>query len=481
MSGPAALSPQDRPPSHRSLIGASALFALGNGLSRAVSYAMPPVLAAWIAPAEMGTVALLTFAALIGRTVLGLGLTTSAGAVYFQVPEAERDAVIGVTALIIAAGSAAGLLLCAAAAPLVSAIAPDASPRLALLAFAGVALQLLAQPYTMALQFDRRPLAHLMVTAASAVAGVGLTLGMVAVAGRGVLGWLEAGVVAGVLGVILSAIVAGKRSVAWNKDVAARLVRLGWPFVPGAAFMAVIQGAAPFVLARMAGIETAGVFNAGYGLGMIMSLATTGFASAWFPYFQSYASRPDEAGPAFSKILTACIGAFGAAAVLFYAAAPLAFLVIDDPRYAGAVSYVGDVALLQAMIGIWGVLVPVLYFRDRIWIASAVQGLGAVATVASTPVLVGMVGAGVAALGGVVGAGVMTVAQLIVNRRIGTAAGTFADLSHGTLAVAALIAAFAARAVAATAAPVVAFSAGTVLALGLLILASVALGARWRK
>ena len=41
-------------------------------------------LAAWIAPGDMGLVALLTTAALIMRTVLGLGLTTSAGAVYFD-------------------------------------------------------------------------------------------------------------------------------------------------------------------------------------------------------------------------------------------------------------------------------------------------------------------------------------------------------------------------------------------------------------
>jgi O-antigen/teichoic acid export membrane protein len=201
---------------------------------------------------------------------------------------------------------------------------------------------------------------------------------------------------------------------------------------------------------------------------MIMSLATTGFASAWFPYFQSFAQRQDDVGPAFSRVLLACTGCLGAATVMFYAATPLVATAFGDPRYAGATRFVGDVALVQAMLGVWGVLVPVLYFRDRIWIASAIQGIGATIALVATFALVQFGGADAAALGAVAGVAAMIGTQLMVNRHLGTPAGTFPSWSHAALATAVVAAIVVARNVATAVAALPSLFAGTVLALALL-------------
>lgn len=468
MSGPTR--PAGSPPpqqSLRSLAGSSAIFALGNGLSRAVAYALPPVMAGWLAPADMGTIALLSVGALVTRTVIGLGLTTSAGALWFdQDAQSGRDAVIATATLVLLGGSVAGLVLCALASRPVSGwilSRPDGGD-LIVLALAGTAIQLVSQPATMALQFQRRPLAHLAVTAATALAGIGLVLLFVAGLGRGARGWLEAATVAAAVGLAMAVSLARIPLWDWRGDIARDLVRLGWPFVPGAAFMAIVQGAGAFVLARVSGIESAGVYNAGFSLGMIMAIATTGFSSAWFPYFQSFDGREAEGRIAFSRVLFICMGVFGTMTVLFYALAPLAPVLFVDPRYHAAASIIGDVALMQALVGLWGVLVPVLYFRKRIWLASAVQGLAALVTLCVTVVLVRGVGLTGAAWGALAGVAAMILAQLWINRRLGGPAAAFVEAAHGWCALVAGCGIMATRWLAADHAPLQTLLAGTVVA-----------------
>ncbi|MCZ8109100.1 MAG: lipopolysaccharide biosynthesis protein [Burkholderiales bacterium] len=476
MSGSSAPPPPATLPFHRSLIGSSAIFALGNGLSRVVSYVMPPALAAWLAPDEMGTVAVLTVFAIMLRTVLGFGVTTSAGALYFRSQDqGGRNAVIATSAILIAAGGVLGTLLCLGFGAWIGPRMLDGSHASGLLAlaFGGVALQLLAQPFTMALQFQQRPGLHLAVTAATAAVGVILSLLFVAALGRGAQGWLEAAALSGALGVALAAFAADTKVHHWAPSVARDLIRIGWPFVPGAAFMAVVQGAGPFILARMEGIASAGIYNAGHSFGMLMSLATTGFGAAWFPLFQSYASRQDEAPAVFARVLSWSIAGFGAATILFYAGAPLAGLLIGDERYASATRVLGDVALVQALIGIWGILVPILYFREKIAWASAVQGLAAVVTIVATIVLVPLRGLDGASLGAVAGAMAMIIVQLAVNARMGSPVGRFAGWGHALSGLAVLVVVVAIRSVAPILAPLQTLLLGIAMAMTAFMLATV--------
>lgn len=475
MSGPPAPPPATLP-SHRSLIGSSAIFALGNGLSRVVSYVMPPALAAWLAPVEMGTIAVLTVFAIMLRTVLGLGVTTSAGALYFRTQDqGVRNAVIATSAILIAAGGVLGTMLCFGFGAAIGQRVLDGSHASGLmaLAFGGVSLQLLGQPFTMALQFQQRPGLHLAVTAATAGAGVILSLVFVAGLGRGVQGWLEAAALSGAFGVVLAAFAADTKVRHWAPSVARDLVRIGWPFVPGAAFMAIVQGAGPFILARMDGIASAGIYNAGYSFGMLMSLATTGLGAAWFPLFQSYASRQDEAPAVFARVLSWSIAGFGAATILFYAGAPVAGLLLADERYASATVVVGDVALVQALIGIWGILVPILYFREKIAWASAVQGVAAVVTIAATILLVPLRGLDGASLGAVAGATAMIAAQLTVNARIGSPVGRFAAWGHALSGLAVLAVVVAVRSIAPTLAPLPSLMLGIAMAMTAFMLSTV--------
>ncbi len=58
-----------------------------------------------------------------------------------------------------------------------------------------------------------------------------------------------------------------------------------------------------FFLDRMVSAEATGIFNAGYKLGMFMSLVVTAFRFAWHPFFLSM-SKERNAKEIFSKVLT---------------------------------------------------------------------------------------------------------------------------------------------------------------------------------
>ncbi len=92
-----------------------------------------------------------------------------------------------------------------------------------------------------------------------------------------------------------------------------KLFAFGIPYIPSnLAFVVMDTIDRPF-LERLAGLEAAGLYNAGVKLGMFMSLFVAAFRFAWFPFFLS-TSKQENAKATFSKVFTyvllACFAVF---------------------------------------------------------------------------------------------------------------------------------------------------------------------------
>jgi len=59
-----------------------------------------------------------------------------------------------------------------------------------------------------------------------------------------------------------------------------------------------------FIIKDLLGDEAAGIYGAGYKLGMFMSLVITAFRYAWYPFYLSTAATESNAKQIFSKIFT---------------------------------------------------------------------------------------------------------------------------------------------------------------------------------
>lgn len=93
--------------------------------------------------------------------------------------------------------------------------------------------------------------------------------------------------------------------VQWGMDRAllGDMVRFGLPNIPTYLFVMVIELADRKILEMYRGLEEAGLYSAGYKLGMFMAVVTGAFRFAWQPFFLSHADRED-APRLFARVLT---------------------------------------------------------------------------------------------------------------------------------------------------------------------------------
>ncbi len=96
----------------------------------------------------------------------------------------------------------------------------------------------------------------------------------------------------------------GRLSAGWLK----RLLHFGLPFLPTGVAIALLDSADRLLLERLDSVASAGLYNAGAKVGMIMGLLVAAFRFAWQPYFLA-TSLEREAKQIFARILTYMLAA----------------------------------------------------------------------------------------------------------------------------------------------------------------------------
>ncbi len=89
-----------------------------------------------------------------------------------------------------------------------------------------------------------------------------------------------------------------------SKKVSAHLITFGLPLIPSLLGMVLLTVSDRFILRELMGDEAAGLYGAGYKLGMFMSLIVTAFRYAWHPYHLSTVKENENAPDIFAKVLT---------------------------------------------------------------------------------------------------------------------------------------------------------------------------------
>lgn len=421
----------------------TAIYGLGQAASRVLTLLALPLLTAYLSPEQFGTIAVLTVMGIVARALFGLGVGASTGIVHFEQEDAaHRDAtiwaalaIVGASALVLALGALA------LGQPLAEALFGESAwGTLVMLQLAIVAAQLAGEPLLLKLQFDRRAARFVAVSLGSSVLAIVCILALVVGAGLGVRGWLLGSLIGALAALVLGLVVA-RPAAPFSLDRARvrQLLRLGAPLMPSALFVLVILNAAPYALSRLADLSETGIFAVGYQLGMGMTLATTAFSTAWYPFFQSYATKADEGSAVFPRLVTAYLLVFGLLTVAFFVFAKPVVHLLTDPAFHGAYRIVGPIAAAQVLAGLWAMLLPGMYFAQETRWVPVVQGAAACAAVVAHLLLIPLLGAEGAALAVAAGVGGLVLLQLALNaaRRYGVAM-----IEPGRVAVVATMIAF---------------------------------------
>jgi len=407
-----------------SLGRSSLVYGTGQVLLRVINLLLLPVFTSYLTPVDYGVVSVLTLATFFLAPVFALGIPSAIGLFYFDDAEpAARSRIITTAATVLAVSGGVLVLAGAATAPwLVGILFPGATgardlPLLLVLSIGTAATTNLTQPLLLQLQLERRAKTFVLLTVASTLITIGLSVGAVVGLRAGVFGLVAASLVGQLIGAGLALLLTSRGArLSFDASVALRLLRVGIPLIPSFLFVFVILQANRYVLQVERGLDDVGIYTIGFNLGYAISIVVSGFTSAWFPFFLSYGDRQDEARPLFGRITTYYVVGIGFLALLFFMAARPAILILTQAGFHDAYVVVGASATAQFLIGLHSVLLAGVYFAKDVRSVPVIQGISAAVGLFLNVILIhwiGMAGAGIALVAGCL---TMVVLQHGLNR-----------------------------------------------------------------
>ena len=407
-------------PELRRLGGSTLVYGTGQLINAGISFFLLPVFTRYLSPSEYGINSVLMLLVLVSAPIFTLGFGSSMGVSYFERNDDEHRHATLWTAFGILSGSAlvlatSGLL---ARGDISRALleTPDHGYLVAV-ALAGTALQILATPLMLFLQFEERARTFVVLTMLTTLTTIGLSVVFVVGYGRGVAGLVEArclGQLVTVVAFLGPAIAATRFRL--SRPVARELLSLGLPMVPSFAMIFILMESNVYFLARLGGLEATGVYAVGFQIGLSASIVTSGLTRAWYPYFQSFRHRQAEAPHVFGRIRSYYVLLFGALGICYFLGARSVVLLLTQPEFHDAYQVVGLVALAHVFVGLYSLLKPGQFFakdlKYNLWIQLPAAA-GAIGLNLLLIPIAGALGAAVALAGG---AGLLVLCQHLWNR-----------------------------------------------------------------
>ena len=353
-------------------------------------------------------------------SIFGLGLGVSTGIVYFKSEDPiHRQSTIVTSFILLAISSIVLLMFCSVGGSFISTVAfrNDRFASIILLHAAGIGLQITAQPFLWKLQFENRAVPYAVFLFCGAAITMAAILTLVVWSERGVRGWVE-GVVIGNSSLLVSLLISknGYQAVLNRLYQVPELLRLGFPHIPGFAFVFLVQYSGIYMLEWYVPMDQIGIYGIGHTIGLSLGLATAAFTTAWYPFFNSFVARQSEARRVFPRVLSYYVLGFGVVCFMFFLLAKPAIVLLTDSRYHMAYAVVGLVALSQFWIGMWSLHLPGMYFAGETSYVPAVQAIVAICVLGLNLLLMPRLGIEGAALSLAGGGFLLVVVQDWLNK-----------------------------------------------------------------
>jgi O-antigen/teichoic acid export membrane protein len=402
------------------LAGHTLTYGAGQVITRMLSILLLPLFTAYLTPADYGISAMLGLIAFVVTPVFSLGLGAVIGVYYFQSEDsARRRRVIWTGFMMLVASSVLVISLGIVFGRQISMLAfrTPVHADLVVLSLLGTCFSILVTPLMLALQFENRSRAYVILSSCGTLAGLIAALVLVVGMRRGVHGFIE-GIAIGQFVTFAAFFAATLRHGRGGLDLslAGRLLKLGMAFVPSFIWVFVLQHGNKYILERSTDVTTLGIYTVGFNLGMVISIVVSGFQNAWMPYFMSFVTRREEARLVFARVMTYYVLGFGLISLFFFAGARAVVITLTQAPFEGAYFVVGSSAAAQFLIGVFSILLPAMYFADDVKYVSVLQAVAAVVAAVINFAAIRAFGLIGASAGLVLGCLALPVVQYVWNR-----------------------------------------------------------------
>jgi O-antigen/teichoic acid export membrane protein len=396
------------------LFNGTVTYGFGSMLTQLIGFLLLPIFTAYLSPADYGVIAILGVIGFAAAPIFGLGIGAALGIVYFSEdsPTHKREAV------------STAVCLVAISASLLAALGCIYSHQLSQFAFnspeyawyvsvylLGTACGMITLILLLHLQLEERARLYVVLTVLVSLVTVCFNVVLVILLEYGVAGWVI-GSAAGqaVTCVVLLVTLLSTTRFRLRMGLARQLLKIGVPLVPSFILLYVMAHSAKYTLQWMRSLEEVGIYDIGCRFGMVLALLVGAFTTAWYPYFQSFVNKRDEARELFGCILTYYVAGFGSLCLLFFVFARPVVQLMTQPEFHAAYQVIGFVAVSQLFIGVFSIFTTGVYYAKRVYLVSVIQFVCAVIVVLANFILIpryGIVGAAIAIAGGYVLLGVL--------------------------------------------------------------------------
>ena len=203
--------------------------------------------------------------------------------------------------------------------------------------------------------------------------------------------------------------------VKWKK-----ILSFAFPFLPAGLFAMVMEVADRYILRLLTDLETVGIYNAGYKIGVLMLLVVNGFNMGWQPYFleKNFDSR-NEIYPRINSIVLAILGfiwiflLFWADDLIKTSFFGLTFFGSDFFESLNIIPWVG---LSYFFYGFYHLQTPGVFLKNRPKYAAWTRLFGAISNIVLCFYFIPIFGAIGAAYATCISFGLMALLMLFINR-----------------------------------------------------------------
>ena len=203
--------------------------------------------------------------------------------------------------------------------------------------------------------------------------------------------------------------------VKWKK-----ILSFAFPFLPAGLFAMVMEVADRYILKLLTDLETVGIYNAGYKIGVLMLLVVNGFNMGWQPYFleKNFDSR-NKIYPRINSIVLAILGfiwiflLFWADDLIKTSFFGLTFFGSDFFESLNIIPWVG---LSYFFYGFYHLQTPGVFLKNRPKYAAWTRLFGAISNIVLCFYFIPIFGAIGAAYATCISFGLMALLMFFINR-----------------------------------------------------------------
>jgi O-antigen/teichoic acid export membrane protein len=367
------------------LFKGSMVYGIGAILQRFIGLFLLPFYTKELTPVDYGVVALITLLSVAIGGLFSLGTGNSMGLLYYrEIVQTKRYTIIWSTFFLLLFNCAFWYSILYTIAPYISDLMFQSNQYAYLirLSFLGTVIGTIADPFLAYLRMEQLAKKYVLITLLSSLISISISIYLVLFLNLGVTGVILSGLFGQIL-MFISIYISVGRQIPFGLNISlfSNLIRIGFPSIFGLFAFMIIDYADRQMIERIAGLSALGIYSLGYSFGMVIMIAVNAFATAWPPFFMSYINNRGQAKNIFSRVLTYYVFGFGLLSVLFFFIAQPVIFIMTAPDFHQGWTVVGLVAVSYALKGCYLIVLPGIYFENKLHLQSSIEWAAAIINV----------------------------------------------------------------------------------------------------